>query len=289
MVENPAHIADIAKGLFWDLFRVTRLAMGTFWIALTKTGAFPVLPPVETWPWRVLAAPGAMIVVHYILYAIIRWTRLATHRTTADRLIWFSVATGSTIAWTYMLYPILPGSTSLKTLGSDAVPGFDSYLVQNLVSSYMLSWVVMCLYYWATGVTSADGMTSPGFYVRKLVPAVAVIMFHFALVPALSPIHSGSPILQDRFALLGRQLLTSWLMRYAILDSMIDLLFVLRVHHSFRLLFIGVWYVVFWPLYETVDLHVQQTVLGTVPCICVLSLGVYVLYFDLSPFGRQED
>lgn len=282
IVEDPLHVA---KGLFSDLLRVTRLSASAYWTALTKLGHLPVLPPVETWPWRVLAAPGIMTVVHYILYAIIRWTGLARHRTTADRLIWFSVSTGSAIAWTYMLYPIVGAAT----VGNfDEIPGFDSHLVHALVSSYMLSWVVMCLYYWATGMTSTDVVTSPGFYVRKFLPAAAAIAFPFALAPALAPIHSGSPLLADRIFLVGRQSLTAWLLQYSLLDAAIDLAHLLH-STTLKAVLIIPWYLVFSGIWLVMGSHVPHPALGLVPLSLVVGLGCYVLYFDLIPsLVRQQ-
>ncbi len=271
MQQTAGDPLELIKGLLSDGVRLTRLAASAVFAIGRHMHVFPVFPPVETWPWRILAAPAVMIVVHYILYALIKCTGMAQRRTTIDRLLWFSVSSGCTIAWTYMLYPLF------HLGGADA----SSAVVQTLLSSYMLSWVVMSLYYWISGLTSTFGAPSGAFYIRKSIPVVAVVLFPFALVPALSPLHEGHPFLKEALSIAGRSALVGWLIRYAILDSLIDFT-VLTRSNVLRKLLAGPWAVLFWQMYGTYNLQ-YSSILGRIPCYAISALAVGVVIFDLVP------
>lgn len=132
----------------------------------------------------------------------------------------------------------------------------------------------MSLYYVLTAMTSKDGSTA-GFYIRKTLPVVVIAFFPAALISP-SPVYATTPLGDSRALLVG------WLLRFGVMDSLIDFFFLVAPrNNSAKGILSGLWMVLLWQL-NGVYMIAETWLLGGLTCGVTILLGALVLLFDLN-------
>ena len=229
-------------------------------LPLKKTiPAFTFNPaPLSYW----MAMAGAVL-IHYGAYFLLVRLRSPEKKHGTDRVIWACISCGMAIGWVHVFWNVLPmGSLSFgplasvtdtgtgKTMSSEAINLIISVRGEALVNFFLPYF----LYSFLTGLTS--GGRPGGFFMRKLVPVLAVVVF-------LVNKNKVTP----RFI--------GWLLRCLMADALTDFVIAWRVRLTFICLI--VWTLVIGGMFNEYSLYMGDA-LGLFPCIilAVMALWAYI-------------
>lgn len=241
----------------------TRVFTGTGAESMLKKAipAFTFNPaPLSYW----LAMAGAVL-IHYAAYSLLVRIRSPEKKAGTDRVIWACISCGMAIGWIHVFWNVLPmGSVSLapfatadgKATSSEAVNLIISVRGEALVNFFLPYF----LYSFLTGLTS--GGRPGGFFMRKLVPVLAVIV-----------------LLVNKNKVTPRFI--GWLLRCLMADALTDFIIAWRVRLAFICLI--VWTLVIGGMFNEYSLYLGDA-LGLFPCII---LGVMALWAYISQIKAE--
>jgi hypothetical protein len=232
--------------------------------SLSKTiPAFSFNPAPRSY-WLAMAG---VVLFHYAAYSLLAKIRSPSVRANTDRVVWACLSCGLAIGWTHVFWNVLPmGSLSLVSLGGgggggggeSAAAAANNLIISVRGEALINFFLPYFMYSLLTGVSSDS--RPGGFFMRKLVPVLAVIV-----------------LLVNKGKVTPR--IIGWLLRCLMADALTDFIIAWRVRLSFICLI--VWTLVVGGMFSEYHLYASDA-LGLFPCIILAVMALWAYIFQIK-------